>query len=219
MAGEARRHRGVFISFEGGEGCGKSTQVRRLLQRLGENAQDVLPVREPGGTAVGEVIRHLLQHTPEAANMTAESELLLFAASRAQLVREKIRPALAAGCHVVADRFWDSTTVYQGAGRQLAAQAVAFINRFAVGDCVPDITFLLDIPVTDGLARARSRTGVPDRMEAAGTAFHEAVREGYLMLAAENPDRIVRLDATRDADSLADAIRQTLTERFYGVFR
>lgn len=210
--------RGVFMTFEGGEGCGKSTQVARLIARLQAAKIAVLHVREPGGTPVGEVIRHLLQHTPEAKDMTPESELLLFAASRAQLVREKILPALAAGTHVIADRFWDSTTVYQGAGRKLNSEQVAFINRFAIGNCLPDVTFLMDISVEQGLARAKSRHGAPDRMEAEPTPFHEAVRNGYLALAAANSERITTLDATQNIDSLADAIWDTLTTRFHGLF-
>lgn len=210
--------RGVFMTFEGGEGCGKSTQVARLIARLQTANIPVLHVREPGGTPVGEVIRHLLQHTPEARDMTPESELLLFAASRAQLVREKILPALAAGTHVIADRFWDSTSVYQGAGRKLNSEQVAFINRFAVGDCLPDVTFLMDISVEQGLARAKSRHGAPDRMEAEPTPFHEAVRSGYLALAAAHAERITTLDATQSIDSLAAGIWDTLTTRFHGLF-
>jgi dTMP kinase len=173
-------------------------------------------LREPGGTAVGEVIRQLLQHSPEAANLTAESELLLFAASRAQLVREKILPLLAAGTHVIADRFWDSTTVYQGAGRKLAAEEVGSINRFAVGGCVPDVTFLMDLPVAVGMARAKARQGVPDRMEAEPTPFHEAVRAGYLALAEREAERICKLDATQGIEPLSEMIWKTLTERFDG---
>jgi dTMP kinase len=209
--------RGVFISFEGGEGCGKSTQAAAVIQALRAAAHKVLHVREPGGTVVGEAIRHLLQHTPEAENMTAHSELLLFAASRAQLVREKILPALDTGTHVVADRFLDSTTVYQGAGRKLDAKAVGFINRFAVGGCMPDITFLLDVPVDIGLQRAMARHATPDRMEAEAVEFHESVRNGYLRLAESEPLRIVTLDATSSADDLSAAIRQILADRFHGL--
>jgi dTMP kinase len=211
------KQRGLFITFEGGEGCGKSTQVARLIERLQSGGAEVLRVREPGGTAVGEVIRNLLQHTPEAANMTPESELLLFAASRAQLVREKIVPALENGIHVLADRFWDSTTVYQGAGRKLDCETVAFINRFAICGCVPDLTFLMDIPVSEGMARAKARQGAPDRMEAEPTPFHEAVRAGYLALAAEETNRIATLDATQSMDDLSASIWQILTSRFHGV--
>lgn len=209
--------RGRFITFEGGEGCGKSTQVLRLMERLKATGAEVMHVREPGGTVVGEVIRHLLQHTPEAANMTSESELLLFAASRAQLVREKIVPALESGIHVIADRFWDSTTVYQGAGRKLDCETVAFINRFAICGCVPDLTFLMDIPVAQGMARAKARHGAPDRMEAEPTPFHEAVRAGYLALAAKESGRIFTLDATDSIENLSASICKILTEKFHGI--
>ncbi len=210
--------RGVFISFEGCEGCGKSTQVARLQDRLRAAGHSLLHVREPGGTIVGETIRHLLQHTPEAQNMTPESELLLFAASRAQLVREKIQPALADGIHVLADRFWDSTTVYQGAGRKLNPVAVRIINKFAVGDCVPDLTFLLDVPVEIGLERAMARHAKPDRMESESLAFHQAVRQAYLRLAEEDPLRIAIIDATATPDEMSRVIWNNLDERFHGLF-
>src|SRR5690242_5673657 len=134
-----------FISFEGSEGCGKSTQVRRLTARLEKTAIPFLITREPGGTPIGESIRELLQFAPQSAGMTPETELLLFEASRAQLVREVIKPALERGECVIADRFLDSTTVYQGVARHLDKKIVRQLNAFAVGDCIPDITFLLDV--------------------------------------------------------------------------
>ena len=160
--------RGLFISFEGSEGCGKSTQVKRLAARLEASGMPVLLTREPGGTAIGEKIRHLLQFAPEGVAMRPETEVLLFEASRSQLVREVIQPALDGGRTVIADRFFDSTTVYQGAARKLDPTIVEQLNRFAVGGCRPDITFLLDVD----LATARNRmlrrvrpVGAPDRME------------------------------------------------------
>ena len=145
--------RGLFISFEGSEGCGKSTQIQRLAARLTRLEKTLLLTREPGGTEIGEHLRELLQHSPAGHAMCAETELLLFTASRAQLVREKILPALAGGTIVVADRFLDSTTVYQGVARRLDPGQVRAINRFAVGDCLPDLTFILDLD--PALARAR----------------------------------------------------------------
>jgi dTMP kinase len=156
--------RGLFISFEGSEGCGKSTQIEEMKRRFErDGAAEVIVTREPGGTAVGEEVRRLLQFTPEAANMVPEAELLLFAASRAQLVRELIRPSLAEGKIVIADRFMDSTTVYQGMARGLGVEAVGRINAFAVDECVPDFTVLLDMD--SALAHERVHGGRGERRE------------------------------------------------------
>ncbi len=180
--------------------------------------RSVLPVREPGGTAIGEVIRHLLKYHPDNGAMTREAELLLFAASRAQLVREKIEPFLAAGGLVVADRFLDSTTVYQGSGRELSAELVAAVNGFAAGGCRPDVTFLLDLDAAAGLARARARqAGRRDRMEEAEISFYETVRRAYLALAREEPGRFCVLDAALPAEEVHRQILQTLNERGYGL--
>jgi dTMP kinase len=138
-------HTGFFITFEGSEGCGKSTQIRLLADHLRASGIDPLLLREPGGTPAGEAIRHLLQHAPEGEALTAEAELLLFAASRAQLVREVVQPALAAGRIVISDRFMDSTTVYQGVARRIDPAHTAQINGFAVGSTLPDLTFVLDV--------------------------------------------------------------------------
>ncbi|MCP5541408.1 MAG: dTMP kinase [Akkermansiaceae bacterium] len=210
-----QQQRGQFISFEGSEGCGKSTQIARLERRLAESGRPPRRTREPGGTFIGEQVRHLLQHTEEAENMTAETELLLFAASRAQLVRETIAPALAAGTWVIADRFLDSTTVYQGAGRGLDREALAAINAFAVGEWMPDVTFLLDMDAAAAHERAlASAGGHPDRMEKLPLVFFERVRQGYLDLAREFPDRIVTIDATGGIDEIAATIWTVCRERF-----
>lgn len=137
--------RGLFITFEGSEGCGKSTQIRLLAERLGQLGLPVNLTREPGGTPVGEEIRHLLQFSSANTAMTPEAELLLFTASRAQLVREMIEPALAKGVTIISDRFMDSTTVYQGVARAIDPAKVKAINEFAVGACRPDLTFVLDL--------------------------------------------------------------------------
>lgn len=147
-----------------------------------------------------------------------EAELLLFAASRAQLVRELILPALAAGKVVVSDRFHDSTTVYQGVARKLAAPTVACINNFAIDSCLPDVTFLLDMDAREAHGRLQRRERPADRMESEPLAFYEAVRDGYLRLAAEQPARFVILDATLPEEDLAGQIRQTLQEKFHGFF-
>ncbi len=139
--------RGLFITFEGSEGCGKSTQIQRLAARLQTAGASFIVTREPGGTAIGEKIRDLLQFAPESAGMQPKTELLLFEASRSQLVREVIEPALERGALVLSDRFYDSTTVYQGVARRLDPEIVAQLNAFAVGDCRPDATFILDVDV------------------------------------------------------------------------
>jgi dTMP kinase len=209
--------KGRFISFEGSEGCGKSTQIRLLADALERDGRQVLLTREPGGTVVGEHIRNLLQHTPEAAAMTPEAELLLFAASRAQLVREVIRPALEQGHWVVADRFLDSTTVYQGLARGLDREAVEAVNRFAVGTLLPDLTLLLDMDAAEGLARANAASrvaGRTDRMEDQGLEFFAKVRQGYLELAASEGARIEVIDASGGIDEVQAGILTVLEKRY-----
>ena len=212
--------RGVFISFEGGEGCGKSTQIRRLAERLESLGYSILLTREPGGTEIGEQLRQLLQFSKAGHQMTPETELLLFAASRAQLVREKIAPALAEGRIVLADRFMDSTTVYQGVARRLDPARVAEVNQFAVGGCVPDLTFVLDLDAAAARGRLAGRAtpaGFPDRMENQPPAFYEAVREGYLRLAQETPDRVRLLDASQPEEAISEEIWKQLAARFSGL--
>lgn len=170
-----------------------------LADALRANGRQVLAVREPGGTYIGERLRDLLKYDTQAQSMCKETELLLFAASRAQLVREVIAPALATGVCVLCDRFLDSTTVYQGVARAVDAAAVAAINAFAVGEALPDVTFIFDLPAQVGLQRALSRPdAIPDRMEQEALAFYESVRTGYLKLAATEPaedSRFVVIDA------------------------
>jgi dTMP kinase len=202
-----------FITFEGSEGCGKSTQVQRLAARLQRSGVAYLVTREPGGTPIGETIRELLQFAPHNSMMTAETELLLFEASRIQLVREIIKPALERGLCVIADRFFDSTTVYQGAARKLDRKMVERLNAFAVGDCVPDITFVLDVDA----ATAESRMENPrkaDRMEQQPAEFYERVREAYRELAKGEPNRIVLIDGSRNADEIESEIWKMLCVRF-----
>src|SRR6516225_10950362 len=151
-----------FVTFEGSEACGKSTQVQLLANRLDAAGVPFLITREPGGTAIGETIRELLQFAPESAGMTPETELLLFEASRAQLVREVIKPALERGECVIADRFFDSTTVYQGVARKLDKTIVRHLNSFAVDDCVPDVTFVLDIDAATAESRMQKKPRKPD---------------------------------------------------------
>jgi dTMP kinase len=194
---------GIFITFEGGEGAGKSTQIRALSARLQAAGKSVLETREPGGTPLCESIRQLLQHDSAGESMAPETELLLFTASRAQLTRERIRPAIAAGQIVLCDRFMDSTTVYQGVARAIDSESVARINRFAVGEARPDLTILIDLPPEIGLARVHQRSGGQlDRIEKEAIEFFEAVRRGYLALAAAEPERFRVLDGNQSPQQL-----------------
>lgn len=197
---------GLFITFEGGDGSGKSTQIALLAGRLRELGHDVRTFREPGGVApgdVGERIRELLLDPVHTA-MHVRAELLLYEASRAQLVEEHYRPALADGAIVVCDRYADSSLAYQGYGRDvLPVSEVRELNRIATGGLVPDLTLLLDVDAADGLAQAT--TGGADRLEGAGLAFHERVRAGYLAIAAAEPDR-VKLVSRGGIDDVASAV-------------
>jgi len=205
--------RGLFITFEGSEGCGKSTQVKLLAARLERDGVKFLLTREPGGTPIGEKIRDLLQFAPEGAAMRAETELLLFEASRAQLVREVIEPKLERGEIVIADRFFDSTTVYQGAARKLDPAIVAQMNRFAVGHCVPDITLVLDCDVETARTRLLRRVrpvAAPDRMEQEPIEFYARVCDAYRELAKREPQRVHLIDAARSADEIERDIWQLI---------
>jgi dTMP kinase len=202
-----------FITFEGSEGCGKTTQVQKLAERLARSGVTHLVTREPGGTPIGETIRELLQFAPHNSSMTPETELFLFEASRSQLVREIIKPALERGMCVIADRFFDSTTVYQGAARTLDRELIERLNTFAVGDCIPDVTFVLDVDT----ATAKSRMQGPrktDRMEQQPAEFYERVREGYRALAKREPSRVVLIDGSRTADEIENEIWKILASRF-----
>ena len=157
---------GTLISFEGSEGSGKSTQIARLAAHFQKDKREVVTTREPGGTEIGEQVRNIIVHNSRGDEMCAETELLLFAAARAQLVREVIAPALLRGTFVLSDRYLDSSTVYQGIGRNLAMGPVNQINRFAVGNVMPDLTIVIDVPTEVSLARIRQRASdLPDRME------------------------------------------------------
>ena len=207
---------GVFITFEGGEGCGKSTHIQRLVARLRKAGHSVLVTREPGGTEIGEQIRHVLQYSKQSAAMVPETELLLFAASRAQIVRELIRPALRQGQVVIADRFHDSTTVYQGVGRKLDPSTVTLINQLAVGDCLPDLTVVIDLDPRLGLERTRGRE-LFDRMENQSLEFYDRVRQGYRDLARREPQRMKVVDGSRSIEEVEEQIwklvRETLAKK------
>jgi dTMP kinase len=205
---------GLFITFEGTEGCGKSTQIKALAARLQREGQQVLQTREPGGTPLGEAVRNLLQHDDAGEGMSPEAELLLFTASRAQLTRERILPAIANGEIVLCDRFMDSTTVYQGVARQIDTEAVATINQFAVGEARPDLTILIDLSPEVGMARVHARSdGQLDRMEQEAIEFFQAVRAGYLKLAESEPERFLVLDGSASVETLEQQIWDAVQPR------
>ena len=193
---------GLFISLEGGEGAGKSTVLAALREVLAEGGREVVCTREPGGTPEGEAIRELL--LAPGRELVPEAELLLMFAARAQLVRRVIRPALERGAAVLADRFTDASFAYQGGGRGLDAGHIAELERWAAS-LRPDLTFLLDVGVAQGLERARSRGGEPDRIESEREDFFERVRGTYLARAAAEPQRFRVIDASQSADAVRDA--------------
>lgn len=194
--------RGRFITFEGGDGVGKSTQITLLADFLRENGHEVVVTREPGGTELGRQIRQLLLHGGE---VKPRAEALLYAADRAHHVDTLIRPALERGAIVLCDRYLDSSVAYQGAGRVLGAQEIRELSLWATDNLLPDVTFLLDMPVEASAARVG---GEQDRIESAGRDFHEAVRAQFLELAAKEPERWRVLDATADIDTIASQIRE-----------
>lgn len=201
----------MFITFEGLDFSGKSTQVEQLIEKLGLEDFNVLVLRDPGGTAIGERIRKILLDK-ESSGMVDFSELFLFSASRSQLVHEVIKPALQGGMIVVCDRFYDSTTAYQGWGRGLPINDIKTINRVAADGLVPDITFFIDIPVPEIEKRMRQQKSKADRMESSGIAFYERVREGYLQLAAEE-GRFMVLEGLKPVDDIHEEIWQRVHQQ------
>lgn len=211
--------RGRFITLEGPEGAGKSTQAAMLISRLESRGLEVVYTREPGGTRLGEAIRGILQFDAAGESPCPESEVLLFEASRAQLVRRLILPALDRGAWVVCDRFADSTTAYQGFGRGFSVEMMETLNQFAIGHAVPDMTLLFDINVSLGLQRcAKRQHGQPaplDRIESETLEFHERVRQGYLALARRYPSRFRLVDAMRDVSSVAADVWAAVSSAFF----
>ncbi|MEW6422913.1 MAG: dTMP kinase [Deinococcota bacterium] len=201
---------GFFITFEGPEGAGKSTQLTRLARRLTETGRPPVVTREPGGTPLGTRVREVL--LDPALTIDPLPEFLLYSASRAQLVRDVIRPALEASQIVLCDRYADSSLAYQGSGRGLDPALLALLNGKVTEGLTPDLTILLDLDPALGLARVATR-GQPDRLERADLAFHARVRRGFLTLAAREPGRFLVLDATRDPDALAADIWQAVQEK------
>ena len=212
-------NKGRLITFEGPEGAGKSTQAAMLIAKLEARGIEVVYTREPGGTKLGEAIRGVLQYNAAGEDPCAESEVLLFEASRAQLVRNVIRPALDRGAWVLCDRFADSTTAYQGFGRGFSVELMETINRFAIGDAVPDMTILLDVNVSLGMQRcAKRQIGKKiqyDRIESEALEFHEKVRQGYLELARRFPERFRKVDAMRHAEPIGEDIWKLVSDAFF----
>ena len=207
---------GRFITLEGGEGAGKTTQLRRLADALRADGHDVLSTREPGGSAGAEEIRALIVSGEPGRWDPVTEALLLYAARRDHLERT-IRPALAAGRWVLCDRFADSTMAYQGYGHGLGRAAVEDLHRTAIGDFRPDLTLILDLPVETGLRRAAERAGqgtAEDRFERMGRAFHQRLRDGFLDIARQDPDRCRVIDADRDADAVAADLIAAVRDRF-----
>ena len=203
--------RGVFITFEGGDGSGKSTQIQSVREWFESRGREVIVTREPGGTELGTEIRRLVQNGPE--DVDARTEALLYAADRAYHVATVIAPALERGAVVLGDRYIDSSLAYQGAARSLGVDEIASLSAWATRGLYPSLTFLLDLPPEVG---ARRRTDAPDRMERESMDFHERVRHEYLRLADAEPDRIVVIDAVGTVDEVFSEIRGVLVERFEG---
>jgi dTMP kinase len=210
--------RGRFISFEGGEGAGKSTQIKKLAERLEAAKLRAILTREPGGSPGAEVIRHLLL-SGVGTLLGPEAETLLFAAARDDHVRTVILPALTQGTWVLCDRFSDSTRAYQGKLGKVAPAVLNAMERVTIGDLKPDLTIILDVPVEIGLKRAAARRGqgAPDRFESEDVTFHQELREAYREIAAANADRCVLIDATADPNAVAATIWTALRDRFFAT--
>ena len=206
---------GYFITFEGSEGCGKTTQIEALAKALEAQGKTVLITREPGGTLIGEKIRNLLQDPSHKNDISDMTELLLFSASRAELITSRIQPALARGEIVICDRFYDSTFVYQGLGRAIDMNIVEQLNQITVGTLKPDLTILLDLDAKIGIERAKLRqSGELDRIENESLAFFEAVRNGYLELAKKEPERFKTIDGLLSVDAIKKIIWDTVVDQF-----
>ena len=210
--------RGRFISFEGGEGSGKSTQIRILAERLDAAKLRAIVTREPGGSPGAEIIRHLLL-SGMGKLLGPDAETLLFAAARDDHVRTVIRPALSQGVWVLCDRFSDSTRAYQGRLGKVAPEIMNAMERVTIGGLKPDLTVILDVPVEVGMQRAAVRrgSGAPDRFEAEDVKFHQQLRDAYRQIAADEPSRCVLIDANADANTVAASVWAALRDRFFAV--
>jgi dTMP kinase len=210
--------RGRFITFEGGEGSGKSTQIKALAQRLDAAKLRAIVTREPGGSPGAEIIRHLVL-SGMGKLLGADAETLLFAAARDDHVRSVIKPALNQGVWVLCDRFSDSTRAYQGSLGNVAPAVLNAMERVTIGDLKPDLTIILDVPVEVGLQRAAARrgTGAPDRFEAEDIKFHQQLRDAYRRIAAAEPQRCILIDANADTAAVAAAVWAAVRDRLFAV--
>jgi dTMP kinase len=210
--------RGRFITFEGGEGSGKSTQIKRLSERLEAAKMHVLVTREPGGSVGAEIIRHLVL-SGMGKLLGPDAETLLFAAARDDHVRNVIQPALNQGTWVLCDRFFDSTRVYQGRVGRVSPDILNAMQRVTIGDLKPDLTIILDVPVEVGLKRAAARRGgaAPDRFESEDLKFHQDLRDAYREIASKEPERCALIDATADLNTVAGNIWAALRDRFFAT--
>ncbi len=208
--------RGKFISFEGGEGSGKSTQIKLLADRLASAKLRAIVTREPGGSPGAEIIRHLVL-SGMGKLLGPDAETLLFAAARDDHVRTVIQPALSQGTWVLCDRFFDSTRAYQGRLGQVAPGLLNAMQRVTIGDLKPDLTIILDIPVEVGMSRAAARRGkgAPDRFEAEDLKFHQDLREAYKQIAADDPQRCVLIDANTNADAVSEQVWKALRDHLF----
>ena len=204
--------RGLFITFEGTDGSGKTTQIQRLSADLTRAGDAVRVTREPGGTPISEQIRDMLLN-PDHGEMASTTELLLYAASRAQHVAEVIQPALEAGKIVISSRFADAMVAYQGYGRGLALELIHHLNRIATNGVTPDLTFVLDLPVEIGLQRVQQSRGTMDRLEGENIEFHRQLRQGYLAIASQEPQRVKIIDAQQTADRVYAQIKAEVDRR------
>jgi dTMP kinase len=211
--------RGKLITFEGPEAGGKSTQIKYLKSQLETIGYEILQTREPGGTRVGEAIRGILQHDAAGEAPAPACETLLYEAARAQIMKKIVNPALSKGVYVLLDRFYDSTTAYQGYGRGFDIDKIKALNMFATGGIKPDLTLLLDLPVEEGFARLTKRnleTGAKaDRIELEEREFHERLRKGYLEIAASEPERVKIIDAMQTPEKVAEDIWNTYLTKFH----
>lgn len=206
---------GIFITMEGPDGSGKTTQIELLKKYLESRGYDIIIAREPGGTAIGEVIREVILN-PEHKEMSHMTELLLYASARAQLVNQVIRPALLEGKAVICDRFVESSAVYQGIGRGLGVDTVYEVNNFALGDVKPKLTIFMDLDAEQGIKRKKKQAEL-DRMELEDMSFHERVVEGYRKLATLYPERIVPIDATLSIEEIHNRIVEEVKKRFFDM--
>jgi dTMP kinase len=207
-------NKGKFITFEGIDGCGKSTQVKMLVDKLEQLSMDVITIREPGGTRISESIRDILLYR-DTHELSERTEALLMTASRAQLTKEMILPALNKGTWVIADRYADSTLAYQGGGRQINIDSLEKLNQFATYDTMPDLTFFIDILPDEGVKRQKTKL---DRIEQAGIDFQSSVRDVYLKLAEKYSDRIVVIDGQEEIDTIHKNIWKEFKKRMLEMY-